>query len=382
MKTEEQETEQEILAPQAQTVDSMTLSLLQKGEIDQQIATAKKYPRLLTKFLNTATALATSDSETADECVYALPRDGKTIEGPSARFAEIILYSWTNARAGARVIDEDEEFVTAMGSFFDMEQNIHIGYEVKRRITNKQGKRYNSDMIATTANAACSIALRNAILKGIPKAMWRKIYAKVRATIAGDVRTLESTRQQAMKQFALMGAKPDQIFALLDIKGIDDITLDHLVTLRGLYNAIREGETTVERAFAPKETEDSNLATKTAQNLEDIKEKYKLDPQRAEQLRAEAERQKKAVAEKYGASQPPTIPSQSADTPPLAGGMPVAAEADKPAAPPNEEQQPGDASSHAEAAEVAGATGTPAAPEQHGIAGIFEEPRPKTKGKR
>jgi len=343
-----EDTEQELLAPQAQTIDSATLALLNKSEIDQQITTAKKYPRAITKFLATATQLATQDPETADECIYALPRGGKTIEGPSVRFAEIMAYSWGNCRCGARVIGEDEEFVTAMGSFFDMEQNVHIGFEVKRRITNSKGQRYNSDMVSTTSNAACSIALRNSILRGIPKAIWRKVYLQARQAVAGDIKTLVERRASALKQFQLMGAQPDQVFTLLDVKGIEDITLDHLVTLRGVFNAIREGDTTVERAFAPKDTQDIRLASKSKDNLEEIKARYakgapeaeeppppvaQADPAYAEKLRAEADRQKKLVAEKYGASQPPT--AQSADSAP-----PAAAETSATSAPPHPTQEP------------------------------------------
>lgn len=359
MKTEEPETEQELLAPEAQTIDSMTLALLNKSEIDQQIATAKKYKRNLTTFKNLATALVTRNPETADRCVYVLPRDGKNIEGPSARFAESILHAWGNARAGARVIDEGLEFVTSMGSFFDMEQNVHIGYEVKRRITNREGKRYNSDMIATTANAACSIALRNAILKGIPETLWWEIYLMARAVIAGDIKTLDSRRAAAMKQFQLLGARPEQVFALLDVKGIDDITVDHLVTLRGLFNAIREGEITVARAFAPKDTEDKNLAAKSEKNLEEVKKKY-----------AQPE------AQKSGASQS----TSPVDTPPA---IPTAAEAGPPAAPPNVQQSDDAApasSSAVTAAEPEGHPGDgPSA--SHGVPDLFDEPA-KTKRKR
>ena len=120
-----EETEQEIISP-AQIVDSQTLAVLQKSEVDQQIATAKKYPRNITKLLATAGTLVTADVETADECIYALPRGGKIIEGPSIRFAEALAYSWGNCRSGARVISEDAEFVIAQGNFFDLEQNLAI----------------------------------------------------------------------------------------------------------------------------------------------------------------------------------------------------------------------------------------------------------------
>lgn len=56
--------------------------------------------------------------------------------------------------------------MTAQGVFHDLERNVAITYEVRRRIVDKNGRRYKPDMIGVTANAACSIALRNAILRG------------------------------------------------------------------------------------------------------------------------------------------------------------------------------------------------------------------------
>jgi hypothetical protein len=343
-----EEAEVEVLAPQA--AEPETLALLNKSEIDQQITTAKKFPRKTGVFTQLATELATQDAETADECIYALPRDGKTIEGPSARFAEIIAYAWGNCRAGARVIAEDAEFVTAQGSFFDMQQNVHIGYEVRRRITDKKGRRYSSDMIGTTANAACSIALRNAVLKGVPKAIWRKIYMRCRQTVAGDFKTLVARRAEAMKQFQLRGVQPDKVFALLEVKGMDDITLDHLVTLKGVLTAILEGDTTVEQVFAPvakgdDETQDARLAGKSARNLDQVRSRYshqqssqpetagqqpgelgELGPQAAplsadeqakvEKRRQELARQAEQVAEqlkKNGASQQVPATAEAAD---------------------------------------------------------------------
>src|SRR6267142_961378 len=99
-------------AGEPEIVDVGSLAIINKSEIDQQIATAKKYPRSVKQFINEAIQLATLDEDTAKDCIYALPRDGKVIEGPSARFAEIVAYSWGNSRAGARVIGEDAEFVT------------------------------------------------------------------------------------------------------------------------------------------------------------------------------------------------------------------------------------------------------------------------------
>src|SRR4030065_695902 len=169
------------------TAENATVSLVSRAEIDQQITTAKKYPRSLKRFRDEALQMVTLTEGIAKECIYALPRKDangstKTIEGPSARFAEVIASAWGNCRAGARVVGESADFVTAQGGFYDLERNVAITYEVQRRITTSTGRRYSTDMIGVTANAACSIALRNAILKGVPKAFWSAVHAATHTT--------------------------------------------------------------------------------------------------------------------------------------------------------------------------------------------------------
>lgn len=251
------------------TAESGTVAILNKSEIDQQIATARRYPRSTQSFLRECLGLATISEAVADECFYALPRDGKMIEGPSARFAEIVAHSWGNARAGARVVDDQGEFVTAQGVFHDLEKNVAITYEVKRRIVDKYGKRYKPDMIGVTANAACSIALRNAVFKGVPKALWNSIYLETRRVAAGDAKTLATRRADIIGALCKLGATREQIFAVLDVKGEEDITLDHIITLKGLGNAIKEGDTTVEQAFPNPDTGDGKIASQVKRKPKD-----------------------------------------------------------------------------------------------------------------
>ena len=233
--------------------EGTTVALLNKSEIDQQIATAHAYPRSIKKFRDDALQMVTLTESVAAGCIYALPRDGKVIEGPSARCAEVIASAWGNCRAGARVVSDQGEFVTAQGVFHDLERNVAITYEVQRRITGKSGKRFSADMIGVTANAACSIALRNAILKGVPKAFWSDIYEAARKCAAGNAASLVTRRAEAIKAFAVYGIKEEQILKTLNRPGVADVTLDDLVILRGMYTAIKEGETTPEEAFAAPE---------------------------------------------------------------------------------------------------------------------------------
>ena len=233
-----------------QVASADTLATLNKSEIDQQIATAHAYPRAIKSFLDEARQLVTLSESVAGECVYSLPRGGKTIEGPSARFAEVMIHAWGNCRAGARVIGEDANFVTAQGIFHDLEKNSAITYEVKRRITDKNGKRFNSDMIGVTSNAACSIGLRNAALKGIPKALWSALYDETRKVIMGDIKTLSNRRAEMLDYLVRFGVVPDVAFQFLGVQGEEDITLEMMVSLRGLCNSLKTGETTLEKIVA------------------------------------------------------------------------------------------------------------------------------------
>lgn len=255
--------------------DVTALAMLNKSEIDQQVATAKRYPRSITAFRREATQLITLDEQTAAECIYALPRDGKTIEGPSARFAEVMAYSWGNCRAGARVVGEDDEFVTAQGMFYDLEKNVAYSYEVKRRITDKHGRRFKADMVGVTSNAASSIALRNAVLKGIPKALWKPLYNAAKKTIMGDLKTLTTRREEKVALFKAFGVTPQMIFRVLSVEGMQDVTLEHLVTLQGMFTALQEGDTTPEEMFKTEAQRTSeHVADATATKTAGLADKY------------------------------------------------------------------------------------------------------------
>lgn len=235
----------------AGNIDSSLAIGLARADVDSQIATAHRFPRKMHKVAQNILDLVTMDEETAEENMYALPRGGKPISGPSIRFAETVKSQFGNCRTAARVVHVDrvEKVVIAEGIFHDLETNTATRAEVRRRISGKGGRIYNDDMIIMTGNAACSIALRNAILGGVPKALWRKAYDAVQRTIAGDLSTLSSTREKAIKALANFGVTPEQVFVSLDVTGIEEVTLEHIPTLRGMFSALKNGEATVEEMF-------------------------------------------------------------------------------------------------------------------------------------
>ena len=233
------------------TPDASNLPALVRAEIDSAIATAHAYPRKMKIVVDNIVTLATMDEATAAECIYALNRGGKAIRGPSIRMAEIIAQTWGNCRVDARVIETDRvnKEIVAEATFHDLQTNSLTKASVRRRISDKHNRLYNPDMIVITGNAACSIARRNAILAGVPKAIWSQGLKAAEQIVRGDAKTLVERRDAAVAAFAHFGATPAQVFQLLGVKGMDDIGLDELVTLRATYSSIKDGQVTVEEAL-------------------------------------------------------------------------------------------------------------------------------------
>ena len=250
------------------------IPIVDRSDVDIQIATAHRYPRSITRFKQSALAMATSDEDTAASCFYKLSRGGKEIEGPGVRLAEIVGSAWNNLRYGSRIVGEDDKWVVAQGMAHDLETNVAMTIEVRRRITDKYGKRYSDDMIAVTANAACAIALRNAIFKVVPKTFVDSIYESAKKVAIGDATTLASRRQKALEYFQKMGIALDRILAVLGKVGLEDIDLKDLETLTGLKTAIKDGDTTIEAAFpAIVSAPAGNGASKTENLAENLKKK-------------------------------------------------------------------------------------------------------------
>jgi hypothetical protein len=223
--------------------------VVRNNDVDQMVATAHKYPRNIKTFRDEVRSLACLNQEVAEECTYALPREGKTILGPSARFAEICVSSWGNCSVAARVIEDRGTTIVSEGVFMDHQKNTRVVKHVERRVTNKSGRRYSDDMIVVTGNAGNSIALRNAVFAGIPKAFWHDLWAASRQVAIGDASTLANRRAAAILKLGKMGATEDMVLTKLGRQSVDEMTLDDLTILLGAFQAIKEGDSTVEELF-------------------------------------------------------------------------------------------------------------------------------------
>lgn len=238
----------EILNQQSLAVD------LARADIDQQIATAHRYPRVLDTVIKKITTMACYNEEAAENCVYSLPRGGKPIIGPSIGFANITATAWGNCIDGSRWVATDlvNKVVIAEGLFHDLETNRRTIISEQRRIVGKNGALYNDDMRIVTSKAAGAIARRNAILQIVPRSIWHPIWEQALHIVRGTAETFSERKDKALKAFAQFGVKPEQVYMVLGLKGDPDLNLEHIPVLRGMYAALRDQSTTVEEMFDPR----------------------------------------------------------------------------------------------------------------------------------
>lgn len=268
-------------------VQSVTVTEAQsRAEIDIQVATANKYPRNVDRAIQNVIAIVSKDKDLAEKCVYSLPRAGKEIQGASVHLARLIASEYKNLRVDARIVEIGDTMITAQSTCLDVQNNFAIRTEVKRRITDKKGQRYAEDMIVTTCNAGLAIASRNAILQVIPATVVNVIYKAAQKTILGDMtdeqKMLKRRKEILDGYLNTWNVTETEILKLLEIETVNQIRDTQLLTLVGLANAIKDGDTTVTEAFGRNVQSGISIDTKekvaeAIQKAKDRKNKIKAE---------------------------------------------------------------------------------------------------------
>jgi len=242
-----------------ETLEAVPVSALgemQRAEIDQQIITAKQYPRNIKAFLDKAQTLATVDVDTAVSCIYRRPvgkenNKMRFAEGESIRLAEIVAATYGNLRYQGVISEVTPRYVKAIGMAHDLETNVAVKAEVAEPTVTRQGQPYSENMRIVVAKAAQSKAIRDAIFRVVPKSLCHPIIAACKAVIAGDTETIDARRAKVLAWIGKLNIDADRVYNALGIESEKDLTVDLIQNLVGVHTAIRDGDTTVDEAFPP-----------------------------------------------------------------------------------------------------------------------------------
>ncbi|MBE3036996.1 MAG: hypothetical protein IMZ70_07965, partial [Candidatus Atribacteria bacterium] len=223
--------EQEVVE-QVEALAVNSIEQMERANIDIQIATAHKYPKHDREHIEQVKKdildIATLDETTAADCFYVLPRGGKSIDGPSIRLAEIAISCYGNIRDSVRTIEVvsrgQDPHVVVQAVCHDLEKNVAVSIEKRRRITKKKKNQFvDEDDINLAVNSAASFGLRDAAFRVIPKALINPIVEACKRIALGDLKSIVAKRDICIERLNKMGATTDRILSVLECESIEQI---------------------------------------------------------------------------------------------------------------------------------------------------------------
>lgn len=249
---------------EAVVVEQNAIELMERANIDIQIATAHRYPRSIAQFVERAKNMVSVDVETAESCIYRRPvgfngTEAVYAEGESIRLAEIVAASYGNIRVSGMIIEMAPTYVKAVGFAHDLETNFAAKAEavestVKKPKKDRKGnllppEPYDERMRVVVAKAAQSKAMRDAIFRVVPKSMCKSITNIAREVISGKQRPLEERRKQVEQWLAKLPIDKERVLTALKVHSVGEMGNEQLEILTGIRTALKEGDTTLDEAF-------------------------------------------------------------------------------------------------------------------------------------
>ncbi len=242
------------------------LQRVPEGSIVRRTGNAYSTAMAVTKPRRLAAIIEAAKDEAfqgGDIMYYAWGEGKDHIEGPSKQlaFAAVRLY-------GNAVLDMDE--VQDLGDSWIMTArfvDLETGFTMTRQFRQSKnsvvyGKMEPERKMDIRFQNGQTRAARNVVLNAVPgaliNAMMEAAKSSVRAEIEGRVGNegLPRVRDLALSRLAQLGATDQaRIFARLNVDNLSQVSIDHLVTLKGCVAAIERRETTVAECFPPIEDE-------------------------------------------------------------------------------------------------------------------------------
>lgn len=214
---------------------------------------------------------------------------GKGVEGPSIRFVEAAIRNMTNILTETSTVSEDDERRVIRVAVSDLETNTYFSQDVTvtktvernklpqgekpiRVRTNSKGQpvyilHATDDDILNKQNALISKAVRTLGLRLIPGDLVDEAIYYVRQTMATqDAQNPDAAKHRIIDAFSMLGVSVESLKEYLGHE-LSGITPNELQTLRALYSAIKDGETSWKAVMddkAEKEAEAARNAKKGA----------------------------------------------------------------------------------------------------------------------
>lgn len=191
----------------------------------------------------------------AENAIYAYPRGGQIIKGPSIRSAETLAKYWGNIDFGIKELSQDNHAHTSevMAYAWDLETNTRQSKTFKvphTRIArgNKVTLTDPRDIYELIANNGAR-RLRSCILGVLPSDIVEDFINECEKTLTGDSsKPLNERIRDMVEKFEQIGVSQEMIEKRLGCKA-DSIIIKQLVDLGAVYKSIKDNFKSIDDYF-------------------------------------------------------------------------------------------------------------------------------------
>lgn len=264
--------------PQFQNINQGTVAVESSraiAEVQGKLVIAKNFPRNYTASYAKAIE-ACQRKPFAEKAFYSYPRAGKTVTGVTIRFVEEMARCYGNIDYGIKELSHDEGRSEMQAYCWDLETNTvsiqnftveHIR-ETKEGISKLTSRR---DIYEKTANDGAR-RLRSRILAILPPKLIEDCVEECKKTLAGnDNMPLSDRINTLVVYFKKKGVTQEMLEKRMNHK-LEAMTPEELVEYTGIYNGIKQKETTVSDWFEqPKTVTQMTEALKAEEESEKTK---------------------------------------------------------------------------------------------------------------
>lgn len=180
----------------------------------------------------------------AEQAMYAYPRGGKIITGPSIRLAEAMAQCWGHIECGVREISQSGGVSVAEAYAIDLCTNTHVSkiFHVPHIRDTKNGQKRltdSRDIYELVANQGAR-RMRACILAVLPGDVVEAAVERCKKTLESSEVPLNEQIRRMVLAFDDYGIKVDHLEKRLG-HNIDSTIPTEIVTLKSIYKSIKDG---------------------------------------------------------------------------------------------------------------------------------------------
>lgn len=229
------------------------------AEAQGKLLIAKRFPRNQVEAYQNAMNACKRPS-LAEKAIYSYPKGGQTVSGPSIRLAEELARCWGNIDFGIKELSQKDGESEMQAYCWDTETNTISSqtFVVPHVIDTRTGQKKlttTRDIYENNANMA-GRRLRARILAVLPPDLVEDAVRECRKTLAGkNDQPIEDRIKKMVMAFQKFGVKPETIEKRLG-RPIDTMTTDDVSEFVGIFNSLKDGNSSIQDWFDVKTNSD------------------------------------------------------------------------------------------------------------------------------